>query len=118
MARRPTASDEALIELFLDMLAAERGAGKNTLDAYRRDLADLAAHLRAAGRGIASADTDDLRGFLGALDRARLQGLVAGAASVGGAPALSFSLRRRKTQRRSGRGAGRAQARTRAAESS
>ena len=65
MARR--ASDEALVELFLDMLAAERGAGKNTLDAYRNDLADLAAHLRAAGRTIAGADTDDLRGFLGSL---------------------------------------------------
>ena len=65
MARR--ASDEALVELFLDMLAAERGAGKNTLDAYRNDLADLAAHLRAAGRTIAGADTDILRGFLGSL---------------------------------------------------
>jgi integrase/recombinase XerD len=67
MARRPTASDEALVELFLDMLAAERGAGKNTLDAYRNDLADLTAHLRAAGRTIAGADTDDLRGFLTSL---------------------------------------------------
>jgi integrase/recombinase XerD len=67
MARRPTASDEALVELFLDMLAAERGAGENTLDAYRNDLADLTAHLRAAGRTIAGADTDDLRGFLKSL---------------------------------------------------
>ena len=67
MARRRQASDEALVELFLDMLAAERGAGKNTLDAYRNDLADLAAHLRAAGRTIAGADTDDLRGFLSGL---------------------------------------------------
>ena len=65
MARR--ASDQASIELFLDMLAAERGAGKNTLDAYRNDLADLSAHLSAAGRNIAGADTDDLRGFLSAL---------------------------------------------------
>jgi integrase/recombinase XerD len=64
MARRPTVSDEALVELFLDMLAAERGAGENTLAAYRNDLADLTAHLRAAGRTIAGADTDDLRGFL------------------------------------------------------
>ena len=38
MSRRPGASDEALIELFLDMLAAERGAGENTLAAYRNDL--------------------------------------------------------------------------------
>ena len=65
MARR--ASDEALVELFLDMLAAERGAGKNTLDAYRNDLADLSSHLRAAGRTIVDADTNDLRGFLGSL---------------------------------------------------
>jgi integrase/recombinase XerD len=53
--------------LFLDMLAAERGAGENTLAAYRNDLADLTAHLRAAGRTIAGADTDDLRGFLTSL---------------------------------------------------
>jgi integrase/recombinase XerD len=65
MARQ--ASDEALVDLFLDMLAAERGAGKNTLDAYRNDLADLRAHLAAEGRSIASADTDALRGFLGGL---------------------------------------------------
>src|SRR5271169_4202979 len=65
MARR--ASDQASIELFLDMLAAERGAGKNTLDAYRNDLADLAAHLRAGSHTIAGADTDDLRGFLKSL---------------------------------------------------
>jgi integrase/recombinase XerD len=64
MARRPIPSDETLVELFLDMQAAERGAGENTLAAYRNDLADLSAHLRAAGRGIALATTDDLRGFL------------------------------------------------------
>ena len=32
------ASDERLIDLYLDMLAAERGAAANTLEAYRRDL--------------------------------------------------------------------------------
>jgi len=67
MARRPKESDDRLIELFLDMLAAERGAGENTLAAYRNDLADLSAHLRAAGRSIAVASTDDLRGFLASL---------------------------------------------------
>ena len=30
-------SDERLIDLYLDMLAAERGAAANTLEAYRRD---------------------------------------------------------------------------------
>jgi integrase/recombinase XerD len=67
VAPRPKTSDETLVELFLDMQAAERGAGKNTLDAYRNDLADLVAHLRAASRSISDATTDDLRGFLGSL---------------------------------------------------
>jgi integrase/recombinase XerD len=67
MIRRPKASDEALVELFLDMLAAERGAGANTLSAYRNDLDDLSAHLRAAGRTISNATTDDLRGFIASL---------------------------------------------------
>jgi integrase/recombinase XerD len=53
-----------LVELFLDMQAAERGAGKNTLDAYRNDLADLTAHLRAAKVTVAKATTDDLRDYL------------------------------------------------------
>jgi integrase/recombinase XerD len=64
MARRAAPSDESLVELFLDMQAAERGAGKNTLDAYRNDLADLTAYLRASKVGVAKATTDDLRGFL------------------------------------------------------
>ena len=67
MIRRPKASDEAMVELFLDMLAAERGAGENTLSAYRNDLDDLSAHLRAAGRTIASATTDNLRDFIATL---------------------------------------------------
>jgi len=64
MTRRQKASDETVVELFLDMLAAERGAGGNTISAYRNDLDDLSAHLRATGRTIANATTDDLRGFL------------------------------------------------------
>ena len=72
MGRRPKhrdagKSDNALIELFLDMLAAERGASRNTLDAYGRDLADLAAHLQAGGASTAKATTEDLRGYLASL---------------------------------------------------
>lgn len=69
MARRPRPRNESLIELFLDMLAAERGAGVNTLDAYRRDLADCAADLGKTGGGIAEADSDALRAHLGRLSR-------------------------------------------------
>jgi integrase/recombinase XerD len=62
------ASDVRLIELFLDMLAAEQGAGKNTLDAYRSDLADLAAFLGHAKTSLADADTHVLRAYLIDLD--------------------------------------------------
>src|SRR5262249_24887841 len=73
MSRRPKASDEALVELFLDMLTAERGAGENTLSAYRNDLDDLSAHLRATKRSVATAATDDLRGFIASLSRRGLK---------------------------------------------
>jgi integrase/recombinase XerD len=69
MGRRPRASSETLIELFLDMIAAERGASANTLDAYRRDLADFSADLANAGGTIAAADSDALRAHLGRLDQ-------------------------------------------------
>ena len=65
--RAKAAADERLVALFLDMLAAERGAGKNTLAAYGRDLADLKEYLAGAGRSIAGATTDDLRAYLGDL---------------------------------------------------
>src|SRR5271156_2136522 len=66
-------SDERLIALYLDMLAAERGAGKNTLGAYGRDIADFSAYLRSAGRSVANATTADLRGYLAELARRGLR---------------------------------------------
>jgi integrase/recombinase XerD len=69
MARRPRPTDASLIELFLDMMTAERGASVLTLDAYRRDLADFSTELAAAGTAVATARSDDLRGYLGRLDR-------------------------------------------------
>jgi len=66
-------SDERLIALYLDMLAAERGAEKNTLAAYGRDLEDFSASLKAAGRSIANASTDHLRDYLGELSRRGLR---------------------------------------------
>ena len=61
------------IALYLDMLAAERGAQTNTLDAYRRDLEDFADHLKEAGRTIGNAGTDDIRTYLGALSKRGLK---------------------------------------------
>ena len=66
-------ADERLVALYLDMLAAERGAGKNTLAAYSRDLEDFSAYLKGAGRSIAKANTADLRAYLGELSRRGLR---------------------------------------------
>jgi integrase/recombinase XerD len=60
MARRPDST--FLIEAFLDMMSAERGAGANTLAAYRRDLADFASHADPA-----KASREDVRAFLNGL---------------------------------------------------
>ncbi len=49
---------------YLEMLAAERGAGGNTLDAYRRDLTDYLAYLARAGLTLESVDTCTLRAFM------------------------------------------------------
>lgn len=50
-------SDRALVDRFLDMLAAEMGASANTIAAYRNDLEKAAGDL---GTGLGSADRDAL----------------------------------------------------------
>jgi len=71
--RIPRSSDERLFALFLDMLAAERGAEKNTLAAYTRDLADFTNYLAELERSVATAATADLRAYLGDLTRRGLR---------------------------------------------
>jgi integrase/recombinase XerD len=78
MPRPSRQPDSVLITLFLDMLAAERGAAANTLAAYRRDLDDYAGALRASGSSIATAATGALRDYLAALEA---QGLKAATAA-------------------------------------
>jgi integrase/recombinase XerD len=65
---RSKASDAKLINLFLDMLAAEQGAGENTLEAYRRDLEDFSEFLGRSQQSFATAQTDKLRDYLSDLD--------------------------------------------------
>jgi integrase/recombinase XerD len=61
----PKASDET-VATFLEALAAEKGAARNTLEAYGRDLKLLSAHL---GKPAAEASEDELRGYLAHLHR-------------------------------------------------
>ena len=61
-------SDARLTGLFLDMLAAEQGAGPNTLDAYRRDLTDFSEFLGRVGHSFVDAETQTLRDYLADLD--------------------------------------------------
>ncbi|UPJ50254.1 site-specific tyrosine recombinase XerD [Bradyrhizobium sp. 200] len=68
MRSSKTATDAKLIHLFLDMLAAEQGAGDNTLDAYRRDLTDFSDFLGRKGQNFAGAGTEVLRDYLADLD--------------------------------------------------
>jgi integrase/recombinase XerD len=63
------ASDARLTSLFLDMLAAEQGAGNNTLDAYRRDLEDFSDFIGRAKSDFKVVDTQTLRDYLADLDR-------------------------------------------------
>ena len=58
MASQPDRADSA-VEGFLALLAARRAP--RTVEAYRRDLADLRAHL---GRSPAEASADDIEGWL------------------------------------------------------
>jgi integrase/recombinase XerD len=51
-----TPDDRALVDRFLDMMAAEAGSSRHTLDAYRNDLARTAESIGSLG----SASSDDL----------------------------------------------------------
>src|ERR1700761_466319 len=65
---RSKASDAKLTGLFLDMLAAEQGAGENTIEAYRRDLTDFSEFCARSGHSFAGVQTETLRDYLAALD--------------------------------------------------
>ncbi|HET9249462.1 MAG TPA: tyrosine recombinase XerC [Actinomycetota bacterium] len=59
--------DLALIDGFAQHLAFERHLAASTVDAYRRDLSQLAAFLRRNRRDLSAARLDDLRRFLAQL---------------------------------------------------
>jgi integrase/recombinase XerD len=55
---------DRLARLFLDIIAAERGAARNTLDAYERDLADYCDFLESLGQEPMTATTASVRAWL------------------------------------------------------
>ncbi|MBS3850044.1 site-specific tyrosine recombinase XerD [Devosia sp. J2-20] len=63
-----------LVASFLEMMSAERGAAKNTIDAYRRDLDDYAAFLAGRGQTALKSDREAVMAYLAGLDS---QGLSA-----------------------------------------
>jgi len=54
----------SLVEAFLEMMSAERGAAENTLSSYRRDLEDAQAHMAREPGGLAAATPATIRAYL------------------------------------------------------
>jgi integrase/recombinase XerD len=57
-----------LVGAFLEMMSAERGAAKNTIEAYRRDLADYSQFLGRKGVALTSAGREQVTQYLAELD--------------------------------------------------
>jgi integrase/recombinase XerD len=70
--------DLGLVDLFLDMLVSERGAAKNTIESYRRDLVSYVGWLAAKGASPLAAETETIRAYLSSL---AAQGLAASSAA-------------------------------------
>jgi integrase/recombinase XerD len=66
--------DNPLIESFLDMMSAERGASINTLSAYRRDLLDFSGHRAAKAGSAKSASRNDIKAYMHTLSRSGVSG--------------------------------------------
>ena len=66
--------DATLIEAFLDMMSAERGASINTMSAYRRDLLDFSGHRAAKGGSAKTASRDDIKAYLALLSNSGAAG--------------------------------------------
>ncbi|MEP7241116.1 MAG: site-specific tyrosine recombinase XerD [Devosia sp.] len=67
-----------LIESFLEMMSAERGAAANTIEAYRRDLSDYAGFVLGKGRAVETAEREQVVAYLASLDA---EGLAASSAA-------------------------------------
>jgi integrase/recombinase XerD len=57
-----------LVGTFLEMMSAERGAARNTIEAYRRDLSDYCAFLARRGTAVTAAGREQVTQYLAELD--------------------------------------------------
>ncbi len=55
------------VEMFIEMMAAERGASRNTIEAYSRDLIEFGLFIARRNRNIEAADTKNIRDYLAQL---------------------------------------------------
>ncbi|MDJ0612993.1 MAG: site-specific tyrosine recombinase XerD [Rhizobiaceae bacterium] len=60
-------SEAHLVEAFLEMMSAERGSAKNTLESYERDLSGYIVYLSDNGQRPSTCQTDVIRKHLGSL---------------------------------------------------
>lgn len=67
-------SGHHLIGAFLEMMSAERGAAKNTIDAYRRDLSDYAGFVAGQKQTLLDVGRETVNAYL---DQLRRDGLSA-----------------------------------------
>ena len=64
MALRERSGGIWRLEMFLEMLTAERGAAPNTIDAYRRDLSEFFNLMASHGRTADTVTTEDVRRYV------------------------------------------------------
>jgi integrase/recombinase XerD len=64
--------DQTYISSYLEMLASERGASQNTLEAYRRDLQHFEGFLSGRGSDFRRAQRDDIAAYMEHLGRGGL----------------------------------------------
>jgi integrase/recombinase XerD len=60
------------LEAFLEMMAAERAAARNTLTAYEKDLTDASGFLKARHRDLADARAEDIEAYFAQMGAAGL----------------------------------------------
>jgi integrase/recombinase XerD len=63
MNARASTSPQRLVASFLEAIASERGASRNTIEAYRRDLSAYLDFLGERGSNALAATNDEIRGF-------------------------------------------------------